>query len=67
MLRLVHASRASVYIKDIKSGIPYTDGRRNYVRKGSAVMFELNFLLGTKGRSNKQKGSTTSALSIFAE
>ncbi len=30
-------------------------------------MFELNILLGMKGRSNEQEGSTTSALSIFAE
>ncbi len=29
-------------------------------------MFELN-LLGTKGRSNKQEGPTTSALSVFTE
>ncbi len=30
-------------------------------------MFQLNFLLGTKGRSNEQEGSTNSALSIFTE
>ncbi len=36
------------------------------VRIGSAVIFVI-FLLGTKGKSNKQKGSTTSVLSIFTE
>ncbi len=30
-------------------------------------MFELNLLLGTKGRSNKEKGSTSAALFIFTE
>lgn len=64
---IARGPRASIYAEGSQGGIGYSNCRCNYVRKGYTIMFELNLMLETRGKSNKQEGSSTSALSIFTK